>query len=143
MKDHFQLDDQNRFFKEISIPKPSPQLSPERRKMTSKSTSTYKGVRLRKWGRFAAEIRDPIRKNRVWIGTFDTELEAADAYAKKNNEFMEALQSGNATHSKDTNVLCSKQKKKYKKVSIHSLQSSWSPPPPSAIEGANCDINGQ
>ncbi|XP_019435060.1 PREDICTED: ethylene-responsive transcription factor 4-like [Lupinus angustifolius] len=113
--------------------------------MTSKSTSIYKGVRLRKWERFAAEIRDPIRKNKVWIGTFDTKLEAAEAYAKKKNEFKEALQSRNATHSKDTKVLCSKQKKKYKKVSIHSLQSSWSPPPPSAIEssqGANCDING-
>ncbi|OIV89206.1 hypothetical protein TanjilG_25036 [Lupinus angustifolius] len=72
--------------------------------MTSKSTSIYKGVRLRKWGRFAAEIRDLIRKNKVWICTFDTELEAAEAYAKKKNEFKEALQSGNATQSKDTKV---------------------------------------
>ncbi|CAL0313846.1 unnamed protein product [Lupinus luteus] len=62
--------------------------------MTSKSTSIYKGVRLRKWGRFATEIRDPICKNNVWIGTFNTELEAAEAYAKKKNEFKEALQSG-------------------------------------------------
>ncbi|CAL0313845.1 unnamed protein product [Lupinus luteus] len=55
--------------------------------MTSKSTNIYKGVRLRKWGRFTAEIRDLIRKNRLWVGTFDTKLEAVEAYAKKKNEF--------------------------------------------------------
>lgn len=56
---------------------------------TQTEMKKFRGVRLRKWGKWCSEIRDPFNKKRIWLGTYETAEEAMNVYNAKKEEFRE------------------------------------------------------
>uniref|UniRef100_A0A0D6QTQ8 AP2/ERF domain-containing protein n=1 Tax=Araucaria cunninghamii TaxID=56994 RepID=A0A0D6QTQ8_ARACU len=40
----------------------------------------YKGIRMRKWGKWVSEVRLPNSRDKIWLGSYDTAEQAACAY---------------------------------------------------------------
>ncbi|XP_059285093.1 ethylene-responsive transcription factor ERF117-like [Lycium ferocissimum] len=68
----------------------------QKRTLKNSSVRLFPGVRKRKSGKFCAEIKHPVNKKRIWLGTFITAEAAYEIYKCKKLEFEELVKAKSA-----------------------------------------------